>query len=39
MYRRQIVCLFFLVISVFSEAFDSNVSGCKKVCDDKVSFI
>ena len=39
MYRQKIVCFLF-VVNVLCEALDSNnVSGCKKVCDDKVSFI
>ena len=38
MYRQKIVCFLFVVI-VLCEALDSDVSGCKKVCDDKVSFI
>ena len=38
MYRQKIVCFLFVVI-VLCEALDSDVSGCQKVCDDKVSFI
>ena len=37
MHRQQIVCFLFVVF-VLCEALDSNVSGCKKACDDKVLF-
>ena len=37
MHRQEIVCFLFVAI-VLCEALDSNVSGCKKACDDKVLF-